>query len=130
MITAGEAVLYVAVPAALMAVFYTADPFSLKAKGLGDLVIFLMFGQVMQLDPYLLGGGPKASCLICLRMMCTAPHCDCRAQTSRHARISRGISNTHCTTAPLHHCTTAPLHHCTTCKRSTSLTAARHDIHF
>lgn len=44
MTTAGEAVLYVAVPAALMAVFYTADPFSLKAKGLGDLVIFLMFG--------------------------------------------------------------------------------------
>ena len=40
-----KAVLYVAVPAALMAVFYTADPLSLKSKGLGDLVIFLMFGS-------------------------------------------------------------------------------------
>eukprot|EP00729_Bicosta_minor_P002784 gene2784-29664_t len=47
MLTAGEAVLYVAIPAAALAVFYTADPLSLKAQGLGDVVIFLMFGPML-----------------------------------------------------------------------------------
>ena len=38
---------YVAIPAAALAVFYTADPLSLKAQGLGDVVIFLMFGPML-----------------------------------------------------------------------------------
>eukprot|EP00947_MAST-08B_sp_MAST-8B-sp1_P001230 g1230.t1 len=43
----GAAVLKISVPAMLMAFFYTADPFSLKAKGLGDITIFLCFGPML-----------------------------------------------------------------------------------
>ena len=43
----GTAVLSVVVPAILIAFFYTADPFSLKARGLGDVAIFLCFGPML-----------------------------------------------------------------------------------
>ncbi len=44
---AGTAVLTIAGPAAVLAVCYTANPFSLKARGLGDLCIFAMFGPML-----------------------------------------------------------------------------------
>lgn len=43
----GPALLGVAIPAAALCFFYTADPFSLKRYALGDATIFLMFGPLL-----------------------------------------------------------------------------------
>eukprot|EP00935_MAST-01C_sp_MAST-1C-sp1_P002377 g2377.t1 len=48
--TVGYVVLLPAVPGLLLSFFYTADPFNLKAMGLGDVAVFLNFG------PLLMGG--------------------------------------------------------------------------
>jgi len=49
----GAHYMYLALPGMLLALFYTADPFSLKSRGLGDVVIFLCFGPLLMLAVHL-----------------------------------------------------------------------------
>lgn len=44
---AGTTVYWLALPAGLLSWLYSADPFSLKGAGLGELVIFAMFGPML-----------------------------------------------------------------------------------
>merc|ERR1711871_1597880 len=43
----GEVLASIVIIASILCFVYTADPFSLKGVGLGDLVIFLMFGPLL-----------------------------------------------------------------------------------
>jgi len=52
---------YVAVPAVALSLFYTANPFNLKALGLGDAVVFACFGPLLMLSVYITLSGTAAS---------------------------------------------------------------------